>query len=276
MCSRGINTSNECPICSKELETTHHALLHCEFANLIWNFWSNEPQSIQRNKMTFHDSAMFILAHKPSHDLELFFTVAWAIWYNRNRVTHEDKCSSPSQVWQMAKSSIEDFNDAATIDLSTPRPIHTCNWSPPPPGVFKINVDGASSDLERTSSIGAIIRDYKGDTIAALCKPLQAHFSAKLAEVLPMKQGILLAQELLLPRVMFESDAITMINAINDSTFGTPFRHIIQDIIHTQASFEFCSFRHLNRAFNYAAMSLLNLPVGMAFHICGKGLPPPF
>ena len=74
--------------------------------------------------MTFHDSAMFILAHKPSHDLELFFTVAWAIWYNRNRVTHEDKCSSPSQVWQMAKSSIEDFNDAATIDLSTPRLIH--------------------------------------------------------------------------------------------------------------------------------------------------------
>ena len=91
-----------------------------------------------------------------------------------------------------------------------------------------------------------------------------------------MEQGILLAQELQLPRVMFESDAITMINAINDSTFGTPFRHIIQDIIHTQASFEFCSFRHLNRAFNYAAMSLLNLPVGMAFHICGKGLPPHF
>ena len=35
MCTRGINTSNECPICSKELETTHHALLHCEFTNQV-------------------------------------------------------------------------------------------------------------------------------------------------------------------------------------------------------------------------------------------------
>ena len=130
---------------------------------------------------------------------ELFFTVAWAIGYNRNRVTHEDKCSSPSQVWQMAKSSIEDFNDAATIDLFTPRPIHTCCWSPPPPGVFKINVDGASSDLEGNSSIGVIIRDCKGQTIAALRKPLQAHYSAELVEVLAMEQGTLLPQELQLP-----------------------------------------------------------------------------
>ncbi|KAK7823725.1 hypothetical protein CFP56_035133 [Quercus suber] len=113
---------------------------------------------------------MFILAHKSSQDLELFFTVAWAIWYNRNRTIHEGMCSSPLQVWQMARSSIEDFSDAATTDLSTPRPTLSSCWSPPPPGVFKINVDGASSGLDGTSSIGVIIRDCKGETIAL---PLQ-------------------------------------------------------------------------------------------------------
>ena len=71
-----------------------------------------------------------------------------------------------------------------------------------------------------------------------------------------MEQGIFLAQELQLPRVMFESDASNVINAINDSATGTSYGHIIQDIIHAQASFVFCSFRFLNRAFNYVAHEL--------------------
>ena len=61
ICTQGITTSNECPICGKELETTHHALLHCEFANLVWNFQSDVPQMIQRNKWTFHDSTISLL-----------------------------------------------------------------------------------------------------------------------------------------------------------------------------------------------------------------------
>ena len=151
---------------------------------------------IQRNKWTFHDSAMYILAHKPSHDLELFLTVALAIWFNRNKVTLDDKCSSPPQVWQMAKNSIKEFNDAATIDLFTPRPSHMYSWSPPPPDAFKINVDESSSDLEESSSIGVIIRDYKGQTVATFYKPLQSHYTTDLVEVLAMEQGILLAQGL--------------------------------------------------------------------------------
>ena len=153
----------------------------------------------------------------------------------------------------MARSSIEDFFDAATIDLLALRPTLSSCWSPPPPGVFKINVDGASSDLDGTSSIGVIIRDCNGETFAAFCKPFQSHYPAELVEVLALEQGILLAQNLQFTHVMFESDASNVINAINDSTLGTPFGHIIQDIIQAKETFVFCSFRHLNRAFNYAA-----------------------
>ena len=55
---------------------------------------------------------------------------------------------------------------------------------------------------------------------------------------------------------MFESNALTVINAINDFAFGTPYGHIIHDISHAQTSFVDCSFKHLNRAFNYAAHKL--------------------
>ena len=83
----------------------------------------------------------------------------------------------------MAKNSIEEFNEAASTNLYTPRPSHLYSWSPPPPGVFKINVDGSSSDLEESSSIEVIIRDCKGQTVAAFCKPLQSHYTAELVEV---------------------------------------------------------------------------------------------
>ena len=176
----------------------------------------------------------------------------------------------------MARNPIEDFTDAAYTDLSTSRPLLSSCWSPPPPGVFKINVDGASSDLEGISSIGVIIRDCKGETVAALCKPLQSHYPTELVEIIALEQGILLAQELHLPCVLCESDASNVVNAINDSATGTPFGHIIQDIIQAQASFVFCTFRFLSRAFNYAAHELAHFAHRTGSHQVWYGVTPSF
>ena len=176
----------------------------------------------------------------------------------------------------MAKIFLEDFNDVASSEFCTPSPFQLHCWSPPLPGVFKINVDGSSSDLEDSSCIGVIIRDCKGKTVAAFCKPLQSHFSAKLAEVFAVEQGISLARELQLCRVILESDALSVINAINDSTFGTSYRHIIQDISHAQSSFDFCSFKHLNRLFNSAAHELAQFARRNGSAYLWKGVTPPF
>ena len=176
----------------------------------------------------------------------------------------------------MAKNSIEELKDSVTIDLFTPRPSHLACWSPPPPSVFKVNVDGSSSDLEESSSIGVIIRDCKGQTVAAYCKPLQSHYSADLVEVFAVEQGILLAQELQLSRVMFKGGALTVINAINDSAFGTLYGHIIQDISHAQSSFVYCSFRHINRAFNCAAHELAQFARSNRSVHLWKGVTPSF
>ena len=95
LCSRGINTSFDCPNCSEELESIHHVLLHCKFASHMWNFWVDGLLLIQRNTWIFSDLALFILSHKSLQDLELFFSVAWAIWHNRNKSIYEGTCSPP-------------------------------------------------------------------------------------------------------------------------------------------------------------------------------------
>ena len=48
VCSRGISSNSECPICGRDSKNVHHALLHCDFANRVWGCWSDMPHMILR------------------------------------------------------------------------------------------------------------------------------------------------------------------------------------------------------------------------------------
>ena len=69
-------------------------------------------------------------------------------------------------------------------------------------------------------------------------------------------QGVLLAQELHLPRVILESDALAAIQAINDKSTGSSSGHLIQEILQIRSSFESCTFQHICRDFNQVAREL--------------------
>ena len=191
---RGITNSRTCLICGSEPENITHAILRCDFTTQVWNLWAENPLRVGQNSLNFQDLAMLILTQKSTQDLETFFAVAWAIWYNRNKVVHNESNLSPKQTWHMAKSSMEDYLSAVDSDLSYIR-FSPTRWEPSPLGVYKINVDGAS-DQNRYSSVGVIVRDSKGQPIASLCKFLQSSYSAELVEIIALEQGILLVKEL--------------------------------------------------------------------------------
>ena len=68
-------------------------------------------------------------------------------------------------------------------------------WTAPPPGVFKINVDGATSENERNSSVGVVIRDTTGTVHVACCKYLQGRYLVEEVEALAMEWRLILAKE---------------------------------------------------------------------------------
>nr|POE52991.1 hypothetical protein CFP56_06853 [Quercus suber] len=205
--SRGISQTKSCPMCGNVAENLDHALLDCTFSSSVWSLWSENPLSTHGIKKSFLDSILYILSHATLQDLELFFAIAWAVWFNRNRV-------------------------------------------------HKNNVNGASSESDCSSSIGVVIRDSLGQVVAALCKPLQACFPAELTKIMAVEQGVVLAQELQLPRVIVESDSSNVIQAIQEKATGSSFGHIIQRILQTCESFESCFFKHLSRNFNSVAHEL--------------------
>ena len=67
----------------------------------------------------------------------------------------------------------------------------------------KINVDGATSENERNSSVRVVIRDAAGNVHVACCKYvhvacckyLQGQYSVEEVEVLTMECGLILAKE---------------------------------------------------------------------------------
>ncbi|KAK2648631.1 hypothetical protein Ddye_016120 [Dipteronia dyeriana] len=70
-----------------------------------------------------------------------------------------------------------------------------CHWRPPNVGVYKINTDAATNDLNRRIGYGIIIRNSAGFVKAAAAKIVKAMLSPLIEEALAVKNGILLALE---------------------------------------------------------------------------------
>nr|XP_023918673.1 uncharacterized protein LOC112030211 [Quercus suber] len=78
---------------------------------------------------------------------------------------------SSKWVWHMAKNAVDDYVCSASWDFEPTRSAPS-NWVLPPPGIHKVNVDGASSEHDSFSNVGVVIRDRKGQVVSALCLPL--------------------------------------------------------------------------------------------------------
>ena len=134
-----------------------------------------------------------------------------------------------------------------------------CRWTPPPPGVFKVNVDGATSENGRNSSVGAVIRDSCGGVTTACCKYFQGNFSVAEVEALAVETGILLTRDMKISQVIIESDVATTVSNINEKFVDGGLGHLYQRILALLSSFISWKIKHLNREYNKAAHELAHL-----------------
>ncbi|XP_023878292.2 uncharacterized protein LOC111990734 [Quercus suber] len=213
---RGIHCSRFCLLCDKAIESTTHALLHYDHARMTWAFWHNCPVDLS----------------SPSRDL---VDIAFDL---------------------IAKGSVlAEFKAAYSFPI-LPQSPSLSKWKSPPTGFYKINTDTTAFDDGGNSCIGVVIRDNKGNVLAASSKVLSVPFSAEASEALALQEGVLLATEMDVSHATFESDALSIIQAINDGFHAGELGHIIQNIREISAAFIWCSFHHLRREGNRVAHEL--------------------
>ena len=133
------------------------------------------------------------------------------------------------QVWNHAISMLFDYKKATKFCILGPSACEV-SWKKPQARVFKINTDGAMVDNGRRLSIGVIIRDSRGEAVAALCRVLPDCFSIDETEVLAVEARILLARELDLHQVIMESDSLSVVKRILAKDFSGDLCHIFDGI----------------------------------------------
>ena len=219
-----------------EPESNLHVFVKCEVAKRFWRCWLDCSTFLLNVNMNIIDIAMEILESGTSSDLEIFFGVAWAIWYNRNRIVYESSSRIPDHIWGLAKKYIFEFQ-SASIACSQSLSWSEGKWLAHPLVVFKINVDGATSESEKNSSVRVVIRDATGDILAACCKYLQGQYLVEEVEALAMECGPLLAKEQKLSQIILESDALTMVTSVIAAENGGCLGHIYRGIHNLLAFF---------------------------------------
>ncbi|XP_065638474.1 uncharacterized protein LOC136071304 [Quercus suber] len=192
---RGLNSSEFCLLCDKELESIQHALFLCTHAKCTWAAWLDCPL----NLTSTNDDIMNIAA--------------------KNQAFHNDAAIPPSQVWESARRALFDFN-VARQDHLPPLSHASLLWATPPPGFHKINVNGATNEGGGCSGIGVIIRDSSRTVIGALSKVLPMSLNAEVTEAFALLNGVLFALELQISQAIFESDALSIILALSSHESG--------------------------------------------------------
>ena len=186
---------------------------------------------------SFVDLALEILDAGSPNDLETLFVTAWAVSYNRNQVVHESMCSPHFQIWNLEVRTQMDFKNAALFCMVQQQLGSDVRWAVPPPNVYKINVDGATAGNGCRSTVGVVIRDCRGLVVATVCRVLNGDYGAAVTETLAVEEGIRLAREMELQRIIVESDACVVVVAINQSNDNGEFGMVIHGSLDLLRSF---------------------------------------
>ena len=240
------------------MESTVHSIIRCDVAKRVWDCWDFQFGEIGQELFDVSEAALQIWDKRSVRDLEFFFVVAWSIWHNRNSVVFESVCSLPNHIWGFASRYLHEYR-MERVAVNKKQAAGTERWTPPPPGVFKVNVDGATSEDGRNSSVGAIIRDSYGAVIAACCKYFQGHYSVAEVEALAVEAGILLAHNMKISQVIIESDAVSTVSDFSAKLVDGSLGHLYQGILAMLNSFSSWKIKHLKREYNKVAHELAHI-----------------
>ncbi|XP_057452995.1 uncharacterized protein LOC130744850 [Lotus japonicus] len=131
-------------------------------------------------------------------------------------------------------------------------------WRRPERGVIKCNVDASFSPQTRNSAGGIVFRDDIGEVSGGAAKILYAN-SALGAEALILREATLMAANMDMQRVTFESDNKQVIEACTGRNLKGEIEQIIRDIRNWKINFPSWSFIWIPRTGNQSAHSIADL-----------------
>ncbi|XP_041011418.1 uncharacterized protein LOC121255205 [Juglans microcarpa x Juglans regia] len=123
------------------------------------------------------------LNHRKDQDmLALFFSLAWGLWYKRNKMAYDNIVINPKQ--------------------------------PPPTDVLKLNTDEAMFDDLRRAGVGFLLQDAKGELIVVASRAEFDVENPKAIELLVVFRGIQFCASRGISNLQVESDSLLVVESL--------------------------------------------------------------
>ncbi|XP_075670478.1 uncharacterized protein LOC142640297 [Castanea sativa] len=150
-----------------EPETEIHALWNCGVAQDIWACCSARLQKCQVGQDDMLQLWEELIARLTIDELELFLVQAWIMWNQRNAMVRGKHWQALRILNRRAEDYLEEFKSAQSRLVTRPPNLNPICWRPPPLNRFKLNFDAAIFEGEEASGFSAIIRNERGEVMAA-------------------------------------------------------------------------------------------------------------
>ncbi|XP_074318299.1 uncharacterized protein LOC141655100 [Silene latifolia] len=247
-----------CCRCKLVEETDLHALILCPTVKLIWECFGVDVDDEWSGVHNMEEWARLVVKRSDQTEASKKFILLWAIWNERNHVLHGGEPNNPSTIVDNALKYLESFaglmrekkgNHGGCIAA-------TNQWSPPPEGSWKVNVDAAIFN-EKGCGMGVVIRDHEGSVGKARVKQVRAQWEVNITEAKAAFLGLQMARQMGIESVILESDSLVLVTLlktrkVENSNLG----NVVQGILRLSEEFGSCAFSFVKRNGNKAAHSM--------------------
>ncbi|XP_031120505.1 uncharacterized protein LOC116023644 [Ipomoea triloba] len=221
---RGLSATATCPCCGVYDETMDHLFRQCDVAAECWS--SATGQNDGNPPGTLDEAA-------------------------RNNISFNGTWTPPSEILRRATEGAKEAERLLNHKGPGTARQHWVAWSPPPPGVIKINTDGAST--------GGLIRDHTGQWIVGFISNVGVTNSF-IAELWGFREGLMVAKAPGFDKIKAETDSESLKQALESrSDSSLTASTLIADCLHLMGHFTYIEVTHVLREDNQCADFLANL-----------------
>ena len=198
----------------------YHALIGCKQARKLWklaSFGNLVRQVHNEDNWDVFQNAMLSVSKA---EFELLAASMWAIWHARNEFHFNKSISDPSSVLAKAEAMCNSYQRISFQEETAARSRSestVTGWKPPPENWFKLNVDAATNAGKERAGLGAIVRNWKGEIMAAGIQSTNFHGDLEYAEAEAIYFGIKMAIDAGLVPLMVESNSKTAVSLVKGS-----------------------------------------------------------
>ena len=259
LAKRHIPIDPRCRFCGFEIETTVHSLIFCPFVEDAWTNSPFETLRDQRQDQNLWETIMHATKPPTLDNLGLLAIMAWEIWSCRNKFIHEERKPDMAAIFSKAVSLSDDY---ALFNLSPQQ--HQAlsgltTWSPPATKRWKLNTDASLTPDSDFGGIGGCIRDADGGVCLAFCSHIHNTSSVLAAELIAIREGIIVATRCGFTSCEIETDSLTAVKLLRDGGKNVKEEGLIaEDIISISLQCNF-SFHFIRRTGNCVADRLAEL-----------------